>query len=302
MGAQSASQALERALAALAAMQHGVVGAPQLLALGFTRKQIELRLASGRLHRIHRGVYAVGHAPLTRESHWMAAVLACGRGALLSHRSAATLWELADYPHGPIEVTTPGTGSRAQPGIRIHRARSLHPDDVSSRCRIPVTSPARTLIDLAATIAPRHLEEAFEEALRRRIVTPRALAGQVERNTGRSGAPLLRDLLGLDAESIARTKSRLEARFLRFCREERLPMPEVNSSVGGYEVDASWPGTNLVVELDSWSFHRGREVFERDRAKWADLTAMGYRVIVVTHRRLDRDRAGLAATLRACLD
>jgi len=165
-----------------------------------------------------------------------------------------------------------------------------------------VTSPARTLLDLAAVLAPRHVELALEEGLRSGVVNAEALGEQVERNAGRRGVPLLRDLLGLDPSKVAETKSPLEVRFLRFCDAEGLPPPEVNAWVGGYEVDASWPGTNVVVELDSWEFHKGRASFERDRAKWADLTAQGYRVIVLTHRRLTGERRKLAATLRGLLD
>jgi len=290
--------ALERSLAALAATQHGVVTAAQLLALGFTREQIKWRLAHGRLHRLYRGVYAVGHARVTLEGRWLAAVLACGRGALLSHRAAAALWRLANYAYTDVDVTLPGRGTRAQPGLRIHRTRQFHPDDISLHRSIPVTSPARTLVDLAAVLAPRHVELAVEEGLRSGVVNAEALGEQVERNAGRRGVPLLRDLLGLDPSKVAETKSPLEVRFLRFCDEEGLPPPQVNAWVGGYEVDASWPGTNVVVELDSWEFHRGRAAFERDRAKWADLTAKGYRVIVVTHRRLTQERRKVAATLR----
>jgi hypothetical protein len=165
-----------------------------------------------------------------------------------------------------------------------------------------VTSPARTLVDLAAIVAPRHLEQAFEEGLRSGVVRPEALIGQVERSEGRVGTPALRELLGLDPERVARTRSRLEGRFLRFCSEEGIPSPEVNTWVGGYEVDMSWPGTNVVVELDGWEFHNGRRSFERDRVRWGELTAAGYRVIVVTHRRLTRDRRKVATTLRSLLD
>jgi hypothetical protein len=208
---------------------------------------------------------------------------------------------MADYAGWPIEITVPGTGARGQPGIRVHRARDLAPEDVASHCGIPVTSPARTLLDLAAVVAPRHLEPAFEEGLRSGILTADALRRQVERNAGRRGVRILRELMGLDPASVADTKSRLEARFLRFCSEEGLPAPQVNAWAGGYEVDMSWPGTNVIVELDGWKFHRDRASFERDRAKWADLTANGHRVIVVTHRRLSRERGEVARTLRAML-
>jgi very-short-patch-repair endonuclease len=288
-------------LAVLAARQHGVVAAWQLLRIGFTRKRIEHRLRVGRLHCLFRGVYAVGHPAVTHEGRWMAAVLAAGRGTLLSHRDAAALWEMADYTGPAIEVTVPGTGSREVAGLRIHRTRRLHPPDIASHRSIPATSPPRTLFDLAAVLAPRHLELALEEGLRSGVVSPDAVKEQVERNAGRGGAPVLRDLLGGAPDGLARTKSRLEAQFLRFCGEEALPRPVVNTRVAGYEVDAHWPGTNVIVELDSWEFHRGRAAFERDRAKWAELTAAGYRVVVVTHRRLVQERSKLAATLRALL-
>jgi hypothetical protein len=172
---------------------------------------------------------------------------------------------MADYTGGPIEVTVPGTGAHGRPGTRVHRSRDVAPEDVASHCGIPVTSPARTLLDLAGVVAPRHLEPAFEEDLRSGIVTSEALREQVERNAGRRGVPVLREFLGLDPARVADTKSRLEARFQRFCREKGLPMPVVNAYVGGYEVDVAWPGTNVVVELDSWEFHGGRTAFERDR-------------------------------------
>ena len=301
IGAKSASQHLEPALAVLAGRQHGVVAAWQLLRIGFSRKQIEHRVRTRRLQGRFRGVYAVGHAAVTREGRWLAAVLAAGRGAVLSHRDAAALWGLADYAGAAIEVTVPGTGSRDAAGLRIHRTRHLHPSDISSHRSIPVTSPARTLLDLATMIAPRHVELAFEEALRRGVVSVEAVREQVERNPGRKGAPVLRDLLGRAPANLARTKSRLEARFLRFCAEEDLPLPGVNVFVAGFEVDAHWPGTNLIVELDSWEFHSDRASFERDRAKWTDLSAAGYRVIVVTHRRLERERSKLAGSLRGLL-
>jgi hypothetical protein len=292
---------VDHLLAVLAAGQHGVVAARQLVGLGFTKAQIQRRVGSGRLHCLFRGVYAVGHAAVTREGRWMAAILAAGQGALLSHRDAAALWRMAEYAHGDIEVTVVGGGGRARSGIRVHRTRSLHPDDLSSHCRIPATSPARTLVDLAAVVAPRHLEAAFEEGLRSGVLRPDALREQVERAEGRRGVRFLRDLLGRDPSELAKTKSRLEARFLQFCDQASLPPPAVNAWVGGYEVDMSWPGTSVVVELDGWEFHHGRSAFERDRAKWADLTAKGHRVIVITHRRLTREGPMVAAMLRSLL-
>lgn len=141
----------------------------------------------------------------------------------------------------------------------------------------------------------------MEAGLRSGVVTAQELEDQLGRSKGRRGVAILRRYLVLDLQSLARAKSHLEGRFLRFCEEEGLPAPEVNAFLGGYEVDASWPGTKVIVELDSWSFHRSRAAFERDRAKWADLTAQGFRVIVVTDRRLRQERRKLAAALRALL-
>jgi very-short-patch-repair endonuclease len=301
MGASPASEGLEGRLFGLAVAQHGVVSSLQLLALGFTNRQIDRRLESGRLGRLHHGVYLVGGAGLTRHARWMAAVLACGPSAVLSHRDAAALWGMADFALGDVEVTVPGTGTRSQLGIRIHRTRHLPLEDISSRCQIPATTPARTLADLAAGLSLRHLEAAFEEGLRSGVLGPEALREQLGRNRRRRGTRLLHLLVALEPEQIARTRSALEARFLRLCRSEGLPMPEVNAYVGGYEVDASWPGTNVIVELDSWAYHGSRAAFERDRAKWADLTTQGFQVIPVTHRRLTRERASLAAMLRRLL-
>ncbi len=297
----SASRQRWAGLVALSGQQHGVVSTRQLKALGFTQQAISRARADGRLRRLHLGVYAVGGAPHTREARWIAAVLAGGHRAVLSHRDAAALWGMADHATGHVEVTVPGTGTRSQPGIRIHRTRHLPPEDVTSRCRIPVTTPARTLADLARVISRRHLQSAFDEGLRSGVLRPAALREQLVRAKGRRGAPALRAFLGDDPESIARTRSPLEARFRRFCSEESLPKPNVNAWVAGYEVDAHWPESNVIVELDSWAFHGGREAFERDRAKWADLTAAGFRIVAVTDRRLRRERLVLAATLRALL-
>lgn len=292
---------LEPALSRLAGRQYGVVAAWQLVELGFTRMMILVRVRQGRLQRLHRGVYAVGHSAVTREGRWLAAVLATSRDAVLSHRDAAVLWGIADFTGGDIEVTLPGLGGRSQPGIRIHRTRRLRGEERTVVRGIPVTSVERLMIDLAGTIAPRHLREAYIEARRQGLVDASLMNRLMAGGGGRRGIGVVRQMLSDDREALARTRSPLEVRFLDFCREEGLPEPLVNVWVGGYLVDAYWPDANLVVELDGYAYHRGRDAFERDRAKIGDLRLAGIGVIPVTHRRLATERAKIASVIRNAL-
>jgi Protein of unknown function (DUF559) len=286
---------------ALAGRQHAAVAVGQLLRLGFTREEIAWRTANGRLHRLHHGVFALGRRDITDDGRLMAAVLACGPAAALSHRSAAVAHELFDFPLATIEVTVPGLGSRRRPGIRIHRTRRLEPNERTESNGIPVTSVSRTLLDLAGTIAPRHLRRCYERAERNRILDREALVACIESHRGRRGRALLLRLAGYDPKPAACTRSELELHFLDFCREEGFPTPLVNTYVAGYEVDMLWPAARLIVELDSWEFHSDREAFERDRAKASDLTLAGYDVMRVTYRRLTRERSRLTQTISGLL-
>lgn len=302
MGGRSAShQRGEPALAALATSQHGVVAARQLLQLGFTRRAITIRIESGRLHPVHRGVYAVGHTNMSRKSWWIAAVLAAGPEAVLSHRDAAALWELAELTQPKVEVTLPRLGGRARPGIRIRRTRRLEDRERALKDGIPVTTVARTLLDLAAIVSRRHLREAYDNAERHDLLDVGELRELVETTTGRRGLSAIRRLLARDLESAARSRSALEVEFAIFCRESGLPEPIMNAYVGGYEVDAYWPDSRLVVELDGYEYHRGREAFERDRAKVGDLAELGIEVLPLTHRRLRSAPSRVATTLRAAV-
>jgi hypothetical protein len=291
----------EGRLGRLAAIQHGVVALYQLLQLGFTPQEVKRRVMSGRLHRLHHGVFALGRHEVNDDGTLMAAALACGPAALVSHRGAAVALELFEFPLHVIEVTVPGLGSRRRPGIRIHRTRRLGPDDRTEVRGIPVTSVARTLLDLAGTIAPRHLRRCYERAQREKELDRAALVRLIERSRGRRGIGVLRELADYDPEPAARTRSELERLFLDFCREESVPTPLVNTYVAGYEVDMLWRRAKLVVELDSWEFHGDREAFERDRAKAANLKVAGYDVLQVTYRRLTRERSRLKATLVALI-
>lgn len=291
----------ERALVALAVRQHGVVAHRQLRELGFRPRAIQHRVAAQRLHGVHTGVYAVGRPELELRGRWMAAVLAAGPGAVLSHGDAAALLELRQAGAGAVHVT--GRRSRrGGRGIRVHRVRHLRPEDTTTVERIPVTSVARTLLDLAEVLQPRQLERAFEQAERLRVLDLRAVERVCTRSHGRRGLRALRDLLAEEQIAAAlHTRSELERRFLDLCRDNALPIPALNVSVAGFEVDAFWPQARLVVELDGYSFHRSRESFERDRARDAALQVAGCRVVRVTQMRIAREPGRIAQDLRALL-
>jgi very-short-patch-repair endonuclease len=245
-------------------------------------------------------VYAVGHARLTVRGRWMAAVLACGDDALLSHRSAAALWGMAQAHARQIDVTSVGRSRAGPRGITLHRSRSVHDDDRTVSEGIRVTSIARTLLDLAEVVSPRKLERAIEEGERLRLLDLRALTRLCARSRGRHGVAPLRALLE-KLEPPPETRSELERLFIQLCRDSGLPRPAVNVSLAGYEVDAHWPGSRLVVELDGYAFHRTRAAFERDRARDARLQLAGYQVLRVTSRRLLGEPRELAAAIRSML-
>jgi very-short-patch-repair endonuclease len=287
----------EQELAALAKRQHGVVARRQLLGLGLGPGAIDSRLGTGRLQLVHRGVYAVGHAGLNRRGIWLAAVLAHGEGALLSHLSAAALWRLIDAPMRPVDVTS-SHGRRGRPGIRLHRSDTHHRER-TARHRIPVTSVAQTLLDLAEQAPNERLRRAYEEADRLGLLRPGALQLACDRNQGHRGLVAIR---GLMAERRGgATRSALEDLFVDLCRRRRLPTPAVNAPLLGFEVDALWSEQRLVVELDGFAYHRHRAAFERDRARDAALQAAGYRVVRFTRRRLEREPGVVAEELHALL-
>ena len=281
-------------VARIAARQHGVISRPQLLAAGLASEAIRYRTAHNRLHRLHNGVYAVGFIPAAPLPRAMAAVLAGGPGAVLSHRSAAALWDLGRWTT-PIELTAPAKHARR--GIHCHQC-VLSREDTTTNYAIPVTTPARTLIDLADVLDDRALTRATNEAQVRRLVTPEQIAEQVSRSPARRAQTRLS--LNPHAHN-APTRSVLEDRFLELLKEHGLPAPAVNQHVNGHEVDALWPRQRLIVELDGRAFHDHAIAFERDRARDATLLAAGYRVMRITWARLTHDPAAEAKTLRALL-
>ncbi len=279
---------LDTLIARLAARQHGVVARWQLAALGVGGTAIDKRVADGRLRRIHRGVYAVG--PLDRRGYWMAAVLACGEGALLSHRDGAMLWNLRPANRMAIDVTTPGARGRRRSRITVHGTVRLHPDDRAEVEGIPVTSVPRTLLDLAEVVPLEHVRRAYEAAERHELLDMQAMNELVSRSNGRRGLAALLALLDYDPSPGVRSKSDLESRFLDLVREAGLPLPQLNVSVEGFMVDAYWPPGRLVVELQSWEHHAHRQAFERDNERFARLQVAGYTVLPLTYRQL-RDQS-----------
>jgi len=291
---------LERAIGELAARQHSVLARTQLVDLGLGTGAIDWRLRTGRLRPLRRGVYLVGPSA-TRDTHLAAAVLSCGVGAVLSHRSAACLWDLLPYPaESAIEVTVAGRDPGTRPGVRIHRIAALESDEVRTCRGIPITTPARTLLDLSGEVSPRELERAVAEATRRRLTTPSRLRALAARYPRRRGTPALRRMAISDARP-ALTRSQAEERFLALVRSAELPSPDVNVTVHGLEVDFLWRQQRLVVEIDGYAFHSDRQAFERDRRRDAELAAHGYRVIRVTWRQLVDEAAVVLARVAQAL-
>ncbi|MDX6601469.1 MAG: hypothetical protein QOF13_671 [Solirubrobacterales bacterium] len=283
-------------MAEVAKKQHGVISVTQLRRLGLSEKAIRSRLAVARLHRVHRGVYAVGHTRLSAEGRWLAAVLAVGRGhdgagvvlerwgAAVSHRSAASLWEMLPIHLDPCEVIVPGNSGRAsrRHRIRVHRSRSLAAADVTLRRGVPVTTPARTIADLrkacssgrAVGISPRDLRKAIRQA----------------------------NVIGLrigDEDAAIRTRSDLEGAFLAICRHHRIPRPEVNVHIGRFLIDFLWREERLVVETDSYRYHRGQVAFQDDRQRELELMRLGYDVLRLSEAQIDEAPKDVAEVLGA---
>jgi hypothetical protein len=289
-----------RKIAELARRQHGVVARWQLTPLGLGRGAIGHRLLMGQMHRVHVGVYAVGHSLLSLHGRWMAAVLTCGPRSVLSHRDAAALWGIRASSRYVVDVTAP-YGSRARrPGIEVHRTRRLDREDRDVEDGIPVTTVARTLLDLAEVVRLPDLERAVEAAERLRLFDLRAVEDTMARNRGRRGLRPLHQALEA-YRPLPDTRLELERRFLDLCREVGLPPPSVNVMLAGLEVDFAWQDARLVVEMDSRTYHMTRAAFERDRIRDASLQLAGYRVLRVTHRRLRHERAAVVRTIRSLL-
>ena len=281
-----------------------MVGRKQLMRLGFTEEAIEVRIRAGRLCPVQAGVYAVGHRSIGHEGHWMAAVLASGPAAVLSHLSAAALWGIRPSSRSRIDVTIP------------HRTRSwgtitrhvivLPADERTVEDGIPVTTAPRTVFDLAATSPVDRVESAIRQLEYLRLHDRLSLVDFVNRYPGRRGVGRIREALSrIERLPSGRTRSRLEERFLPFLRRYGLPRPRLNDWIvvgeKRFQVDCHWPGSGQVVELDSWEAHGTRSAFREDRARDRVLRTAGYAVTRLSWAQLDDEPEAVASDLRKLL-
>jgi uncharacterized protein DUF559/putative AbiEi antitoxin of type IV toxin-antitoxin system len=269
-----------------------VVSLPQLKALGMGERAVQKRATAGRLHRIHRGVYAVGRAHLDARGRRMGAVLAGGPGAAISHRTSADEIGFLRTASARVEVTVTGRGGRNRDGITFHRSPTLRPEDCAIVTGIPCTNTARTLLDLADVVSAARLAQAIEGAERLRVLDARAIEAVLGRATGREAATRLRDaLVAYTGKPPPPTRRELERRAFEVFRGAGLPRPDVNVLVetaqGPYEVDFCWPDRRLIVEADSFEFHRSRRAFEADRRRDQLMRARGWTTVRITWRQLN---------------
>lgn len=277
LGMREESATTDERIAVIAGRQHGVVTYEELVEAGLDKSAVTRRVRAGRLHRLYRGVYAVGHRSLSWRGLWLAAVLAMGDGAVLSHTSAVALWQFLKPIPGPIHVTVAGEGGRRKrPGIRIHRSRTLRRGDVTRRHGIAVTTPARTIGDIRDELDPYLFRRALRQA---------ELAGFRVPHVDR----------------VKRTRSDLELLFLGVCAEHGLPRPLVNHRVHGHRVDFFWPGARVAVETDSWEYHRGSVAFAEDHRRDLELRAHGIVVRRYTGDQLESAPEAVVADLRTAL-
>ncbi len=287
----------EERVMALAASQHGVVSRAQLLRAGLSSAAIGRRMQSRRFRPLHSGVYLIGpfEAPHAAE---MAAVLAGGTGALLSHLSGAVLLGVRPRPErpGPLDVSVFRSAHAGRAGIRLHHVKALAEDERAVAEGIPVTSPGRTLVDIAALLGRREIEQSVAVAERQKLITSDELARLPARYRGRPGMAALRDVLG-DLDGPAFTRSGAEERLQDLVRVGHLARPHLNVAIGPYEVDGLWPREGVAIEIDGWQHHSSRARFEGDRRKDAWLRARGIEVIRVSWRRLTREPTAVAVEI-----
>lgn len=282
-----------RQIVAVAEAQYAMIHRTQLLAIGLRSNAIDRRIAAGLLHVMYRGVYALGHRLVTLKGRWMAAVLACGPGAVLSHRDAAALGRLRPPTGSLYEVTVPRGGGRRRDQIRNYRTVLL-PDEVTRVDNIPTTTWARTLLDLAAILPAHQLAGAFQQAEHLRVFDLNALQPLLDRHAGRPGVPALTKALQEHRPETHRTRNDLEALLVHLCRQAGLPLPTaLNASFDlpngqRIEPDAIWRAHRVIVEVDGYETHGTRSAFEADRVRDAELQILGWRVLRTTWRQLER--------------
>jgi very-short-patch-repair endonuclease len=274
-----------------------VIALYQLLALGYTRRAVEHRIAIGRLHRLYRGVYAVGRPEVSRRGQWMAAVLACRLEVVLSHETAAALWGICGECGTVIHVTGPRARDHRWPGIVVHRSQTLGEQDLTHRANIPVTTPVRTLIDLGTRLPSHALEAAVNEADKLELISPPALRAALNDRRRQRGVRPLRELL--DRGEFVLTDSELERRFLPIARRASLDEPLTQQWVNGFRVDFYWPDLRLVVETDGLRYHRTPSEQTRDRVRDQAHVAAGLIPLRFTHWQVRYDSGHVERTLRA---
>jgi len=295
---------MDRLASAIAREQHGLVARRQLLAIGFSGRAVERRIERGVLHPVHRGVYALGFRLRSKEARWMAAVLACDRDAVLSHRSAARLWGLSPGSGRAIEVTR-GTGWRRPDGVVVHRS-SIPEDERTVVAGIPVTTVPRTILDYAVAATQNEVEWALNEMEVRQLRDALSIPDLLDRYPGRRGSAVVRGLLDSGAEAAGVTKRELEKRFAALVQREGLPRPRRNADVAVrgrlFNVDCLWSEARFVVELDGRAVHGTRRAFESDRGRDRAMVAEGWRVMRITWAQLRDEEAAVVADIRAALD
>ena len=294
------SDATQR-ISAIATRQGGVVGISQLLTAGLSHNAVALRVEAGRLHLLHRGVYAVGHRALAITGRRWAAVLACGPGAALSHTSAAEAWAILRAGGGTrLDVLVRLGGREAPRGVRLHRSRVIAPGDVTTLDELPITTPARTLLDLAATLTPTRLSTAISRAEQQRLLDFADLHELLARHPRRPGSPSLR--AQLQSYSGPRdTRSELEDLIAELCTTHRIERPQDNVVIEGATRDFAWPRHRLVVEGDSYTWHRSTHALDTDRERDVTLALAGWRTLRFTYAHVTRRRDYVAESIRAAL-
>jgi very-short-patch-repair endonuclease len=287
---------------AIAARQRARVARHQLAAAGIPQSTITRLVRSGRLRRQHSGVFAVGPdapIPLADET---AALLAVRSGAALSHHTAAILWGLRgpDSGDGFIHVTVPGASADDPDGVRVHRSILLQRGDIRLRQRLPLTSPARTLLDLAPLLNQRELERALDHYLVDRLGELSHIGALLARSGRHAGRAILAELLA-GGHTTTFTRSEAEELFLDLIRRSQLKQPRVNVKHAGYEIDFFWPDEGVAVEIDGFAFHHTQQRFENDRRRDAKLRRRGITVIRITWRRLTREPWAVIADVAQAL-
>jgi len=293
-----------RAAWRLARRQHGVLTRGDLLGLGFSAEAIKHRVRKGRLHPVARGIYAVGRKELPREGRWMVAVLACGPGAALSHRSATALWGFGEEHQDYIDVSVRRASEARLRRIRCHRRPSLPSQSITKRLNIPLTNPVRTFLDLATVTGPKTVERAINEADKIDVIDADSLRRALDDYSGQSGIRLLRHVL--DKHTFRLSDEELERLFRPIAAAADLPVPLTKQMVNGFEVDFFWSDLGLVVETDGWRYHRTPSAQTRDALRFQTHTAAGLTPLRFSHYQVKYEPAHVrriltktAANLRA---